>query len=81
MKNFSKMNQKKKKKALFTGIIFFLKIPQEPIYLTIFLSQQNSDVPVYKQMGEYMQSHRELLVKSNDEGIRVSNFWVFSHYL
>uniref|UniRef100_A0A2C9JM66 Glutamate receptor n=1 Tax=Biomphalaria glabrata TaxID=6526 RepID=A0A2C9JM66_BIOGL len=29
----------------------------------------NSDVPVYRQMGEYMKTHSEVLVQSNEEGI------------
>ncbi|XP_012945039.1 glutamate receptor 1 [Aplysia californica] len=29
-----------------------------------------SDVPVYKQMGGYMMSNKEVLVKSNDEGVQ-----------
>ncbi|BFZ24114.1 hypothetical protein BsWGS_27153 [Bradybaena similaris] len=29
----------------------------------------NSDVPVYRQMGDYMMSHPEVLVQTNEEGI------------
>ena len=47
-----------------------------PVWQHLLMScerPQNSDVPVYKQMGEFMRVHRDdVLVGSNDEGIQVS---------
>lgn len=42
---------------------------------------QNSDLPVYKQMYEYMISHPEVLTETSDEGIeRVRTYGVDNNY-